>query len=200
MDATFVEQYDKDMEVFHKVRAGSVDKINAGVIDAYHEYQRYADSQRMELRDMSQVSSENDDTLQMHGFSRHDLSAGNVPWYVETKLQQETPAETYDENIKKAQRELFKDVYHVDSVLTDDTRKLLGREYRDYWNEQQLQDTRASVSHQFSSYGANNAQRQRSGSRTVFEDENGDSYQSLVSPNGHAVRGQDADYGFDEFD
>lgn len=188
----FVGAYDKDMASLHSVRNVTASRINDAVMAQLGDMDNEVQQLTVEKETVPDIAFMNDMKLEQEGFTRDDMEAGRLPAYMESMItdEQQYAGRDFDSEIDSVKTGFYTDVYHVDSVLTEDTRQNLGSEYASFALEQK---------HLESDYTFSNLQeesrRQNGAKSTFFDRETGESYLSLVSPNGEPTNDP---YGFDE--
>ena len=185
-DLSFVEKYDNYRTKFKgQPLERQEQRLNDAVVEAFDGYSD-AMSALCDERDVVDLyPSMNDDILSREGFTRGDWSAGHLPAYVEASMHDESRTrDVIRQEMTDMREEFMGAVYHVDSILTDDTRKILGDDYRDSVVEQHAAEREAAA-------------RENGARSTHFNRETGESYLSLVDEHGMAT---DDPYAFDEFD
>ena len=193
-DLSFVERYDKDMSKFGEVRSTSVQSINDRVIAATESFYDYEAQELVHAEYEPQVPALNDAVLEREGFTREDMEAGRLPAYMDSLVYNEDFGDVdHQENIAGAKEDLYDAVYHVDNVLSDDTRKVLGDEYSVYRKERMLEEQRENREN-FKALANDTATKD---GYVYYDDERGHYVSSIDGPN-HDL--PDDGYHFDEFD
>lgn len=192
VDLSFVEQYDKEMSKFGTVRDSSARTINEWVRMAADATDLYADYEGI-LHDYDyDVVVMNDHTLEVENFTREQMARGELPAYMDDKLYDESELgkEDHDGNIERAYESLYGAAYHVDDILASSTRQFLGPKYETYRMERALEEQAARIAELAELKASQNGMKS-----TFIDKETGESYLSLVGPDGESTEDP---YAFDE--
>lgn len=190
-DLSFVDRYDREMSKFGHIRQTSEVRINEDVMQALEN----ADQMQSELADMNDFANMlpalNDEILSSEGFTREDFEQGRLPAYMQARMHDESVVNTdYVEQADEVQRDLFEAAYHVDAVLTRETRDALGPDYASFVAEKEEQNAKAGTALMKEAMAQNGARS------VLFDRQTGESHLSLTDEYGNPT---DDPYAFDEF-
>ena len=124
---------------------------------------------------------------------RYDVDSGDHPTDEDIERQRDSVDKALSQD-QQNEHDFYEAVYRVDPILTDYTRDNLGQPYEDFVNQKRFEEQEAR-DHELEAQRAE--AREMGGARSTFVDQKtGETYQSLISPNGEDTKD---DYGFDEF-
>ena len=188
----FVGAYDKDMASLHSVRNATASRINDAVMAQLEDMDNTVQQISVEQEIAPDIAFMNDRRLESEGFSREDMEAGRLPAYMEDMISDESryDGRNFDDEIESVKTGFYTNVYHVDSVLTEETKQNLGSEYAEFVVEQHNLESATTFSR------LQQEAREQNGARsTFFDKETGQSYLSLTDEFGNSTNDP---YAYDE--